>query len=208
MELKRLFSFLGVAFLFIELFLLGSCSAKNHVVIEKRPWPQKSECAVCVPIQFGKLEMCLPLSEISKIFMHERGFNMVHILLPSVKQKKSIDILAKKPEQLIDRYKKAGLLDEYDVKTNEQFFDLLGRRQSNGKSLLKMRHIEGLNSATRYTKMTKDLLHVYWIESQPPNSQYVYVVIDGEETVYLFAGDITEKFYNSLLSNMRITSVP
>ncbi len=52
--------------------------------------------------------------------------------------------------------------------------------------------------------------HVYWIQSALPNSQSVYFVVDseGEKTVYLLAGNVTQEFYEAVLSNLRVTKVP
>jgi hypothetical protein len=39
-------------------------------------------------------------------------------------------------------------------------------------------------------------------------SQNVYFVIDGEEIVYKLTGGVTQKFYEDVLSNLRIVDVP
>lgn len=188
---------------------MSPCFSESDVQLEIQSWPVAKKCDVCVPVQFGKLEMHLPLSDIERILVIGSGDSVMHIMPNTNAPKKSILFMSVGPEKLIGTYKKAGLLQGLGVKTNEQFFDMLGKSAGKNNSIATMRRVEHIDTASRYIKTSKDSVRVYWIQSPlPKGSQRIYFVIDGEETVYLLAGDVTQKFYEAVLSNLRIVNIP
>jgi hypothetical protein len=189
--------------------LTNPCFSQSVVTLEIQPWPVSKKCEICVPVQFGKLEMHLPLSEIERILVIGRGDSIMHIIPKMNSPKVGFHFISVSPDKLIGLYKKSGLLQGLDVKTNEQLFDILGKLPGKNKSLATMRRLKDIDTAKRYIKTSKDSVHVYWIQSPlPEGSQRIYFVIDGEETVYLLAGDVTQKFYEAVLSNLRIVDIP
>ena len=42
----------------------------------------------------------------------------------------------------------------------------------------------------------------------PPNSQYVYLVVDGNPLVCSFSGEISPALYDAILSNLKISPAP
>lgn len=195
----------GVLLTFI---LGGACFADSGVTLQQHAWPAKSKCEKCVTIQFDRLEMRLPLAEIGKILVI-RGESNLFVLPPSSADKKaSVDFLAMPRSMLLGRYRKLGLLKGFDVRTNEQFFDLLGM-QPDTKALEILRELQGVAVAKRYIKMSKRSVHVYWIQSPlPGGSQKVYFVIDGDDMAYLLTGNVTARFLDAALSNLKIANVP
>ena len=133
----------------------------------------------------------------------------MHVMPKTDSPKVGFQFLSLKPDKLIGLYKKSGLLQGLDIKTNEQLFDTLGKLPGKNKSLKTLRHLENIDTAKRYTKTSKDSIHVYWIRSPlPKGAQRIYFVIDGEESVYLLAGDVTQNFYEAVLSSLRIVDIP
>ena len=187
---------------------LTPCSAENDVVLEQVQWPDKMKCDVCVAVQFGKLEMLLPLSEVGKLLVINSDSSALHVLPKTNNPQEGALFLSVGPEKLMKRYRDSGLLQGLGIKTNEQLFDALGKTPAGNKSISTIRRIEHIDKADRYLKTSKESLHVYWIKSSPPNSQGVYFVIDGHETVYLLAGNVTQRLYDAVLSNILVVNVP
>ncbi len=194
--------------LFFASALFNPCLSENNVTLEKQPWPSSKNCELCVPVQFGRLEMRLPLANIGKILVHGSDDSALHILPENNDPLEGVVFLTVKSESLIERYHRLGFFRGQEITTNEQFFDALGRLPIGKTPFLLIRRIEHVDKANRYIKTSKSPLHVYWIQSRPPNSQYVYFVIDGEEIVYLLTGNVTQEFFEALLSNLRVEDVP
>lgn len=153
--------------------------------------------------------MRLPIEEIGKILVTGSGDSTLHILPKAGNAKKSMVFLPVPPDRLINAYRKAGLLRELDITTNEQLFDALGQLPGEATSLAKIRRIEGIETAARYVKTSKGPVHVYWIQSPDDGgSQRVYFVIDGDDAAYMLAGDVTPGFFEAALANLRIANLP
>lgn len=162
-----------------------------------------------MPIQFGKLDMNIPLSEIGKILVIGSDANALHILSASGHPKESVLFLTVPPRRFLKHYESTGLLKNRRIKTNEQLLDAMGVATGTDKNVETLRKIEELTTASRYTKTSKGSAHVYWIQSPlPGGSQKVYFVIDGEEDMYMLAGDVTRKFFEAVLANLKISDVP
>jgi hypothetical protein len=145
---------------------------------------------------------------VGRIVVAGSGDSIMHIMAPGDVAKRSVSFLAVGPERLLKAYERSGLLKGAKVSSNEQLFDALGKVPTSA-GLAKIRGIEGVDSARRYSKSSKGPLHAYWIESAlPGGSQKVYFVIDGQETVYLLAGEVTEDFLRAALANLRVVDVP
>lgn len=187
----------------------SSCSADGPTLTVE-PWPTATtECKPCVPIQFAKLDMDIPLSEIGKILVIGGGANALHILSASGRPKESVLFLTVPPRRFLKHYESIGLLKNLGIKTNEQFLDAIGVATSANKNVETLRKIEEVTTASRYTKTSRGPVHVYWIQSPlPGGSQKVYFVIDGEDDVYMLAGDVTREFFDSMLANLKISNVP
>lgn len=207
MGLRRMIIY--ILSIFFGSALFNPCLPDSNVMLEMQPWPVVKKCEVCVPVQFGKLEMRLPLSKINKILVVGSGDSVLHIIPKTNGPKQSVLFMSVGPGKLINTYKKAGLLQGLGVNTPEQLFDILGELPEKNKSIATMRRIEGIDISKRYTKTSKDNVHVYWIQSAlGGGSQRIYFVIDGEETVYLLAGDVTIELYEAILSNIRVVEIP
>lgn len=188
--------------------LFGPSCAANDVVLQNQPWPAAETCSSCVNIQFGKLDMRLPLAETGKVVVSE-GDTRLHILPKADDARKAITFLSVPADKFVRRYRDAGLLKGLDVATNEQLLDALGKLPRRNESLAKMRKIEGIDASKRYVKWSKDSVRVYWIESSlPGGSQRAYFVIDGEDSAYMVAGDITPSFLKAALANLKIVPPP
>lgn len=203
MDLKRL---IGVTF---ALLVSGGQCLAGPVTMETQPWPTQRACKICVPVQFGKLDMRLPLASIGKILVINSVDSALHILPSSGAPKESVLFLTVAPDRLLKHYEDMGLLSGMGITTSEQLLDAIGRDPSESKQIATLRKIEGIDAAARYIKTSKGAIHAYWIQSKLPlGSQKVYFVIDGEDDVYLLAGDVTRQFYEAVLANLRAVDVP
>ena len=195
----------------LGLFLLNTvfsqCVAADTVTLETQPWPAERACDACVTIQFMTLEMRLPLTEVGKVLAI--GGPELHVLPRSGAPKESVLFVAIPPERLLKAFERDGLLRGLDIKTNERLFDTIGKLPGKSRSIARLRQIEGINTAAWYTKASNGPVHVYRIQhSLPGNSQKIYFVIDNEEMVYMLAGNVTQTFYEAVLSNLRIEKIP
>lgn len=185
----------------------AQCRAAD-VSLQPDPWPAGESCVACAPIQFGKLDMRLPLGQIGKILVSGGDDGALHILPRSLAPKQDVVFVKVPRARLLKDYEQSGYLEGLNISTNEQLFDTLGKPPGNNESLVRLRRIEGIDTATRYTKTSHGRVHVYWIQSPLPSSQRVYVVIDGNENAYMLFGNVTREFYDAVLSNLRIEEVP
>ena len=195
--------------IFFASALFNPCSSQNNILLKTQPWPTPRSCELCIPIQFGKLEMHLPPSEIGKILVLGSGDSILHFFPKKDNSLESVHFLTISPDRLIGTYNRSGFLKELGITTNEQLFDTLGRLPGEKKSLAMMRRVEHIDTAESYFKTSRDSIHVYWIKSSlPGGSQRIYFVINGEEIVYLLAGNVTKELYEAILSNLHIVNVP
>lgn len=166
--------------------------------IETRPWPLHAPCLGCMTVQFGELEMRLPDTSIARIFAFP-GATGLHLLLRGGPPGRSLIVLGAPRQGIIGMYP-----DIHCGTSGRQFFDMLG--QADGHSLARM--AEGVERAVRYTKASTGRWHAYWIEAAKDETQTVQLVVDGSDTVYTLAGELTPDLYDLVLANLRIAPVP
>lgn len=172
-------------------------------------WPTVASCNECVPIQFGLLSMRVPLARLGRIFVQEGELSgAVHFFGPDNEAKNSVMLGAVPRVRLLGSYETAGLVRKGEFAGPEVFFDQLGTQSAAPGAFAALRRIEKLDRAKRYTKATRGPLHAYAMQAEPPNAEQVYIVIDGEQTVYRMIGRITPEFYEAILSNMQVVPVP
>ncbi len=205
MRLIASLSLIFKACVIILLVTISTCYAANKVTLVEVSWPDPETCDECLTLQFGVLEMRLPFSMVGKMTIIDVGFSTVSITPPSEPDKNSISFLIQEPDKLTKLFKKLGFFDEHNIKDNRDFFDLIGTPPDRSKSLSSMRKAMGIDKAIRYTKMSKGPFNVYRIQANYPTEQKVYIVIDGYEEVYLFAGAVTNRFYHKILSNLKLS---
>ena len=149
------------------------CFAESDTALDTRSWPSSTDCTICIPVQFGLLEMQLPLAQVGKILVAGSDASPLHILPKTQDPRKGVLFLSVPSDKLLGMFQKAGLLDTLDISTNEQFFDSLGKLPENNQALEKIRKLMNINTASGYTKTSKGKLHAYWIQSSA-ESQNVY----------------------------------
>ena len=206
MGLKKLLFLSSIWF-----FLTSSlCLADDGPTLVVEPWPDATkECTSCVPIQFGKLDMKIPLSEIGRILVIGSDAAALHIMSASGNPRESVLFLTVPPRRFLKHFKSIGLLKNLQITTNEQLLDAIGVATGTDKNIEKLRKILEVTDACRYTKTSKGPVHAYWIQSPlPGGSQVVYFVIDGENDMYMLAGDLTREFFEATLANLKISDIP
>jgi hypothetical protein len=148
------------------------CFSKNEIQLEVQSWPDSKKYEVCVPLQFGKLEMQLPISYIKKILVIGIDEPVLAVIPKEAEPNVNLLFLIMRPERLIGIFKSAGLLKGLNIETNEQFFDALGKLPVQNKSITTMRQIMDIKTAKQYTKTSKGTVHVYWIRSPHPGIRH------------------------------------
>jgi hypothetical protein len=167
----------------------------DPVTLEVEAWPVQRDCETCVVLQFRTLEMRIPLTEIERVLSLGAA---LHLVPPPGRFIDSITIAEALPLE-------KGKLR---VANGEEFFDRLGRKAEGDKTAAALRQAYNIESAVRYTKASKDGLHVYWVRSPERQWNAVYIVDDGSRTTYLLAGPMTQELYEALLANLRVTKIP
>jgi hypothetical protein len=190
-------------------------SAREPVTLEVEPWPAARDCDTCVPIQFGTLELRLPLDDVGKLLVLSAGLHpALHILPKSGEVTEGLMLLVLPPDKVIKQQGVTGELKKLGITTNEQFFDRLGKTPNGNKTLSILRRAYDIEAASRYTKASKDGLHAYWVQPSGPIGKgtyienAVYFVVEGSDTAYLLSGVITQAVYETLLANARVTKIP
>jgi hypothetical protein len=197
------------------LALPPATSAAEGPQLEQAPWPQPpNACEACVTMQYGRLEIQLPLAIVGRILvLGGTSSSGMHILPPDYKvpERALSVIFFTQRESTFEAYKRHGFFRQHGVKTNRDFFDALGKSPDKSKSLTIMRKAHLIDRAKRYSKASKGALSAYWVQMDPPqpsNSDNVYFVIDGEKDVYVLSGHITRALYEAVLSRMSVVDVP
>lgn len=203
MELKALL--LAAAF---NLSAAGG-SLAAEVVLETRPWPEPSACVGCIPIQFGQLEMQLPLSQVGKVLVFDRGNPVVTFAPASGNVLDGVSLIAIPQERLFARYRKLGFFKQHGIKTARQFYDTVGSPAADDKTLALVRKVELSDNVSSYTKSTKGNVSVYRIDIGTDESDVrVYFLVDDDSSIYTLAGPVSQALYAAILSNLRIVKVP
>lgn len=203
---------MGIKIILAALALLSTayshpCAARD-VTLEISTWPAATTCDACVTLQFGVLEMRLPIKLIGRIFVAGTGPLIVHLLPQgALDGRDSALFLAATRAAYVGKYQALGLASANSM-SNEAFFDLLGRPARRDDPVGKIRHIESIDIAEHYVKTSKGAVHAYWIRSAPRNSQYIHIVIDGTDMIYSVAGAITPQLYTAILAGLVIRPEP
>lgn len=183
------------------------CAARD-VTLEISAWPEARPCEACVTLQFGVLEMRLPIKLIGRIFISGNESFSLHLLREGARDgRDSALFLSATRAAYVGKYQAMGLASANSM-SSEEFFDLLGRPAPPGDPVGKIRHIESVAIAERYVKTTKGPVHVYWIQAAPHNSQYIHFVIDGTDMIYSVVGAITPQLYTAIPTGLAIRPEP
>ena len=182
-------------------------AATNQVELEVVAWPEATACLSCIPLQFDVLEMRIPPSLVDKVFVSGTDATAIHVIPAGRDGRSSVYLRSLPANEPAGKYQQLAALPQ-EIKDASKFFDRLGQSAAAPDPWAKIRKIEGFDSAVGYTKASKGIAHAYWIHAIPPNSQYVYLVIDGKPLVYSFSGEISPALYDAILSNLKISPAP
>lgn len=193
--------FIGMAF---------SCSAKTSEILKHQSWPRKVICSQCVQIQFGPLDMKIPMKLFSKILILPGTKTNINFLFHSDKPGPSAEMYTIPPDKFLKMYQKSGLLKGLGIATNEQLLNRLCQSSENNKGLSTIRHIERFDIASECIKMSKGHLNVFWVKSQRHDAaaQRIFFVIDGDDMLYTIEGQLSRQFLDAVLSNLAIRKIP
>lgn len=201
MGMKKFFS---STVLYLASIACLPAQATTPVAMERLPWPQPHDCATCIALQFGALSMHLPSALVGGIFVSASALAQLHIIPAGAGIRTGLFFHALPSAQIAGKYQSLVQLPPEP----EIFFDRLGEPAPAPGPWSKIRTVEQLDTALRYTKMSKDTTHVYWVRGSLTNSHRLYVVIDGSPVVYAVAGELTPEFVDAMLANLVITPEP
>lgn len=191
--------FIPFALMLASLGMRDTAAAPIQTLVQ--PWPAPQTCTACITFQFGALEMRLPSAAIGKLFVSAAAGGTLHLIPAGADIRHSLFFSATPIAQWRERYR--SLVPSADM---PQFFDHLGSRTSAPWQII--RKAEHLDTADSYIKTSQGALHAYWIRATLPNTQYLHIVIDGQQQVYSVSGTLTPALYTLLLANLRVTPEP
>lgn len=183
-------------------------AAPGQVSIEEYAWPTAKACESCIPLQFGLLTMRVPLAKIGRLLIFGSDLSGVNLFPPDNDPLKSVLLDSIPRERLVGLYENSRLLQAESGMNNEAFFDRLGKPSSSTDPFSTIRKIQGIDRARRYLKASRGGIHAYAVQSAPPISDTVYLVVNGEDTVYALHGRVTPEILEYMLSNMHVVSTP
>jgi hypothetical protein len=194
--------------------LLGSMTSPialavgTEATLERQVWPKKRSCEQCVPLQFGVLQVQLPLAQVGSILLLGSDLGGVNIFPKNGDRAASVLLGSIQHENLVGLFETSGLLNRRESISNEAFFDRLGTPAETSSSFDKLRRINGVAHAKLYLKASRGGIHAYSIMADPPVAESVYFVIDGDTTVYSLMGKVTPQMFEMILSNMKVAPIP
>lgn len=87
--------------------------AKEPVTLEVEPWPAARDCDTCVSIQFGTLELRLPLADVGKLLVLSAGSHpALHMLPKSGEVTEGLMLLVMPSDKII---KQRGVVEGSDT---------------------------------------------------------------------------------------------
>ncbi len=183
--------------------------AVGAATLQLGEWPEAHECQSCIPLQFRRLELQLPQTEVGKIFSTGTGSLAIELVPPTGDLKQSTAIFDRTQTHLRDLFRKSGFLQAHSIKTPRDYWDTLGKEPAADDKLLRaVRKAERIDSASSYTRMSKGALTAYVIQAAEPRDQRIYFVIDGDETYYMLVGPMTPALVHAILANARAVEMP
>jgi len=130
----------------------------------------------------------------------------MHLIPPNDDARQDLVFSAMPASQLAAKYQHFTSVTPY--LSARLFLDQLGRSAPPNDPWATIRAVEGLDHALRYTVASRGKLRVYWIQSAPPASQYVYLVAEGEPKIYRLSGALTAELYTAILSGLQLAPAP
>ncbi|MYN17748.1 hypothetical protein GTP81_13380 [Rugamonas sp. FT107W] len=179
---------------------LAPAHGANAIALEQVEWPARASCTGCTSLQFGMLEIQLPPALIGKVFIPASMGSSVHLIPPDGDARHDVVLACMPADELAGKYGQKL--------SAHQFLNQLGRPAADADPWGKIKKVEGLDNAVRYTHAARDKVHAYWIQSTPPNSQYAYLVVDNAPDVYSLSGALTPELYAAILANLRLAPAP
>lgn len=171
-------------------------------------WPSRTPCSTCIPLQFGELDMRIPLSAVEGIAVLGSDLSAVHLYPAGVGGRTSITFMSLHRREFVGRYEDAKLLPRSAAMSNTELLNRLFAGASMADSFSRIRAIEQVDRASRLRKASREGLHMFWIHKPQPASDTVYITVDGSETTFMIAGELSEALLDAILANMRPVALP
>ena len=190
------------AFLVLSLPAICVYGSEN---ISEQDWPTISKCNKCILVQYRNLGFEITNDDIKEISLLDLTSPILDIQLNSDKTSKGIALINLTPSRLTDDFKNMGYFTRLGIKSNRDFFEALGRSYPEKHPGQIMRKVMEVDIAKEYIHYEKDKLNAFWIKSQNPSSQNVYLVVEGQKDVTLIGGAISPQLLNQILSTLTIS---
>lgn len=180
--------------------------AQSGPSIEVFEWPLAGACDPCMTVQFGRIELRLPVAAVRRVLL--AGTPALHIFMHSDDVRDSTTLLVPHPPDVVAFYREAGLLEGLAVESPRDLFEAMGSPAPESANLGKLRRVHGIDSAERYRMAEKGKLAVFLIEAAYAAETHVYVLVEGEPGAYLLSGPSDAQAYEMLLSGMSLVDIP
>jgi hypothetical protein len=172
-----------------------------------KSWPSQDPVSKSIAVQFIDLEFKLPHAMVERVLVF--GFNLPNLTI--MLDTEHVINIGRKDDfwGVYEALKKKGFFKGLDIHDAESFFDSLA--VSPGEPVqepLKIMRDAFSVEGTEYSKSAKGEFTVYRaIPHKNPAVSTIYILIDGNKTIYQVTGDISDADYAALLSGLARASV-
>ncbi|MDH5731069.1 MAG: hypothetical protein OEZ58_18965 [Gammaproteobacteria bacterium] len=195
------------------IILLFSCYINSlfaQTEMEHIQWPEQTNCSDCIIVQYQPILMNLPTRYVGKVAVLNIGEPALDLRFKTRGQghsKQGVIFVEQNKNMLFTPLQQKGLFEGLNIKTYKDFFEALGKKRLTGEDISLIRKIMSMETSTKYIHAAKDKLNIYWIKSETPSDNRIYFVIDGHDSLYLASGDISEEFFHTVLSGLRVRGI-
>ncbi|MDH5546208.1 MAG: hypothetical protein OEZ43_11480 [Gammaproteobacteria bacterium] len=191
----------SISFILCLTFSSISCAAD---ALREIPWPNKSTCIDCLQVELNRYQFQLPSSDVKSVSTQTLSSTVVDIQLTRDASQRGIALMELTPEKLTADFEQLGYFSKLHIKNTREFFLVLGKTYDEKSPGDIMRKTMAVDVASEYVWSHKDNLSAFWMKSNNPSSQSVYVVNDKEANVLFVGGAVTEELFGRILGTLRI----
>lgn len=182
-------------------------SSVQAAKLELVSWPLQRTFGPMMPLQFGVLRFDLPIAQVRNVLVLNSEMGGMHIFSAGEEANSSVLLGSRSYERFMGRFAERGFLKDPHA-SGQKFFDSLASAEDTDPGTKYLRQILHIGAATRLLKATRGELHAYAVQSTAPNFDTIYLVVDGDETIYEVMGPVSPHMFDLLLSNMRVAPIP
>jgi hypothetical protein len=167
-------------------------------------WPAVRACAGCLGIQVAGLKFRLPGHMIESVNILNMPAPTVNLMLShsSGVEKAEITLLALTEDEATGGLNRSHY-DKLSVKSAAEFFDRLAESARADNALKEAQSVMGVDEASGYRSYKSEKAKAYWLQHDNPVNRQLFVLLHGEPTIYLIAGDLDRSLVELILATIQ-----